>query len=97
MMMCKCCDDNNAQCACIHHKAKKWIMGFVLIVVGVVSYGYNYHWWGEKLLCAEKYTVWDWLLPGIVVLIGVKMLVMGCMSMMKKSENEGTETETKKE
>lgn len=72
--MCKCCDDNNPGCNCMHHKKGLWL-GLLLIVLGVVWYLTSYDYISGD--------VWKWLLPLVVVLLGLKHVVMG---MMKEGE-----------
>lgn len=81
-MMCKCCKGGNGACNCIHHKVEKMVLGLVLLVLAVLLYMHNYAMFGPKLLCGPSVDMWSWSIPLVVGLIGLKMLVMGCMHMM---------------
>lgn len=85
--MCKCCDGQNANCNCMHHKKGMWV-GLLLIVVGVLWYLSSYGYITQDF--------WKWLLPLVIVLVGVKMMMMNGMSkgkgmsgMMHGEKHEG--------
>lgn len=66
-MMCKCCNDNNKDCKCMHHKM--WMMhGLLVVVVGVLWLLSNYEVIGKDF--------WMWLLPILVIVIGFKCMMM---------------------
>lgn len=62
-----------------HWKTMGMMKGLVLIVIGVL-------WWMTNYGSLDA-AIWDWLLPLLVVLLGVKLLVMpmckceGCSKM----------------
>lgn len=65
-MMCKCCDGNNASCGCFHHKSGLW-HGLLFVVLGGLWYATNYGYLDKGL--------WQWLLPALVVLWGLKWAI----------------------
>lgn len=66
-MMCKCCDGNNASCGCMHHKMHGMLGGVVLVVLGVLWLLDNYD--------VVSSDFWMWLLPVLVILLGLKCLM----------------------
>ncbi len=78
-MMCKCCDGNNASCNCMHHKMHGVLGGVVLVVLGVLWLLDNYD--------VVSSDFWMWLLPVLVILLGLKCLVW-CWGGKKNGHNE---------
>ena len=94
MKMCNCCDDKKGECGCKHHGVAKMILGVLLLVAAVMQYCMNYGYMGSKLLCGPSTTLWSWILPLVVGLVGIKMLAIGCMKMMwimKMKKGMGTD------
>lgn len=73
-MMCKCCEGNNPGCKCPHHKM--WMVdGFAVALLGLLWLLSNYEVIGSEF--------WKWLLPVVVIVVGLKCMMM-CGGGMKK-------------